>query len=286
MEDAPTNSAQLLQLAVTMPRIVYFEGVFCSPGQPLRKIALVQENEEMKVVWNDSAANGNAHGMHDFLPLIDDNGSSALLVFAFHSSGSNTRNLAAKCFSSQGFGLWCDSNRQEMIVFPNQQVLHPKSSIASVSFQTDDAMVLGLIREHPGAMQEMKMILKWFHPGKRVAYVILRRDLKVQFLGVLDNFNDSVPHGWWAWSEENQLLTTHFHFQGRLNESGMPIAPFTCLQKIDAGESMNSTTYFRAIGGDGIVDSSPDQVAMCDGNEKHLKNFHIVAHSVWRHYSE
>ena len=102
----------------------------------------------------------------------------------------------------------------------------------------------------------------------------------------LDDFNDSVPHGWWAWSEENQILTTHFDCRGRLDESSMPIAPFTCLQKINAGESLDCTTYFRAIGGEGIDDSCPDKVAMCDGRERHLKNFHIVAHSVWRQYSE
>ena len=83
----------------------YFEGLFCSPGQPARTIALVQADGSLKILWNAPSRLGNAHGMHDFIQL---EGEEAGLILAFHSSGRNDRRTPLYFFHEGRSHVFCD----------------------------------------------------------------------------------------------------------------------------------------------------------------------------------
>ena len=269
---------------------VLCHGWFLSPGQPTRSMSLVQKDEELQIVWNAKVSPASCHGRHEFLPIGDadgNEGTSSGLVLVFHASGSNCRHLVAKMMFSEGFGVWRDSNRNEIFI-ANQFLEHPQKDIAANNFKAEDAMVRKL-QQGTENTANAKLVLKWFHPGSLPTYVLLRKDTKVQYVFALASLDACKPHGWWGWNADNELLTVHFHHKANTDKDGFPVAAFTCFQKIPMDDN-TTTQYFRAIGGESEAQVKKrlsgeafggDEVVKLDESPWLLKNYHIVAHTVW-----
>ena len=264
---------------------VFFEGMFCQPGQPGRPISLVEANGCKKIVWNAPHSHGIAHGMHEFLPL---EGNLTGLVLVFHCSGLNDYRMATKLMISQGFGVWRDKDNEELVVFPQEMMQHPQRDLALTGLGTHDDFVREMTEKHMSKLDECKMILKWFHPFKPPAYVVLRLDGKVVYATNCVEFFETSAHGWWQWNNDLELLTTHFHYLGNVDEVGLPKSCYTCLQKCHVVGTMRQ--YFRAVGGEKMEESrkrcrsepSDMNAEIHIGREKKLRDYHILAHTVYR----
>ena len=131
----------------------------------------------MQAVWNDQDSAEAAHCMRKFVHVTDDENEGALLLVAFHSSGANTRLMAMKCLSSQGFRVWLDSKQEGILILLEETGGHPQACIAMKGFVYSGTLVTKVSAMSSANAKQVKMVLKWFHPGSSAAYVILRDDL-------------------------------------------------------------------------------------------------------------
>ena len=83
----------------------------------------------------------------------------------------------------------------------------------------------------------------WYHPGKPVHHVFLRKDGKIQFVSAKDRI--SAANG--TWMVEDSRCVVWFHSQGKLTADGHPIDDATILDRV-ALNTVSSLPYFRATG--------------------------------------
>jgi hypothetical protein len=284
------------------------EGIWCSPGLSPKLIRLYEDGvvfdaREEGVALEDKETpmairiplevlRATPHGFSKFLRVEDDEGDSvkfsSVLCLGFHHSNTNKKQIKMKKLFSQGNNVWRDERKNEMfIAFSCSSVLEIPFALSNFCLPSEHCA-----RQIFGAdtlestLADVKMLLRWYNPGKEIAHIALDKSMRVIY--IRDWSCRSPPHGRWYWaSGANNVawLATHFHFEGKVDEFGKPLSPSTLFRSVDVSGQpsplLKPTMYF-AVGEKVAMPESPEHAfRVYDSMRKH-KSWHIVAQIVWQ----
>ena len=130
-----------------------------------------------------------------------------------------------------------------------------------------------------------KILLKWYAPSRKVAYVLLRTDESVQF-ATAGARTPGEANGLWSYYKESdgsEFLITWFHFAGKRNATGEPQAEATVLQKVSSESSLlNQVPIWRAVGtlSRGVENFMVQKFVGPDA--KSMREWHVFVQIVWQ----
>ena len=232
------------------------------------------------------------HGFSKFLQVQDEDGDSinfsSVLCLGFHHSNTNKKEIKMKKLFSQGNNVWRDERKNEMfIAFSCSSVLEIPFALSNFCLPTEHCA-----RQIFGAdtvdstLADVKMLLRWYNPGKEIAHIALDRWMRVIFIH--DGSRRSLAHGRWYWamgSNNVAWLATHFHFEGKLKESGEPASPSTLFRSVEVSSQhspLPKPTVYFAVGEKVAMPESPEHAFHVYDSMREHKSWHIVAQVVWQ----
>ena len=130
-----------------------------------------------------------------------------------------------------------------------------------------------------------KILLKWYAPNRKVAYVLLRTDESIQFAST-DVRTPCEPNGVWSYYKEpdgSEFLITWFHYTGKRNVDGVPQAEATVLQKVNSEtSSLSQVPIWRAVGtlSPGVENFMVRKYFGPDA--KTMRSWHVFVQIVWQ----
>ena len=161
---------------------------------------------------------------------------------SFHRSGSTNELLKSKTLVHQGSGIWTEGEDScESLVLLWVSPLHALQSQWLTSLIEEEDLPGMLEGKNPGfSMADVKIVLRWFHPGKNMTptRVLLRHDKRINFVTAEDTINEA--NGKWEWTllpDGRKLLTTWFQSSAKKTEAGNPTADPTIFENIGAWQS-------------------------------------------------
>jgi hypothetical protein len=190
------------------------------------------------VSFNEGAMNGlKAHGTATFLL----NGKKYnQCSIGFHHSNSPAQIVRSITLLNEGHGIWTEYfERRETLVLLWVRPSHALHSQWEADLSEEMNLPVLLEGKNPGfKMSEISGVLRWFHPGKRPARVLLRRDKQINFVTAEDTIN--AANGIWEWTllpDGRKILTTWFQSSAKKDEAGNPTANPTIFENIGAWQS-------------------------------------------------
>jgi hypothetical protein len=234
------------------------------------------------------------HGYQKFLLVEDDEEDgnlSSVLCLGFHYSNTNKKQIKVKKLFSLGKNVWRDERNNEMfIAFSCSSVLEIPFALSGFCSSTEHEEAYA--RQIFGAdtanssLADVKMLLRWYNPGKEIAHIALDRWMRVIFIH--DGSRRSLAHGRWYWamgSNNVAWLATHFHFEGKLKESGEPESPSTLFRSVEVSSQhspLPKPTMYFAVGTKDAMTESLDHAFHVYASMRDHKSWHIVAQVVWQ----
>jgi hypothetical protein len=229
----------------SMGDTVYGYGLWLQSGQPHRHVGLVINNMQKMIEgtpWTlvsfgekERAMSGDkAHGSAVF-HLNGDKYEQCSI--SFHRSGSNNELLKSKTLVHQGSGIWTEGeNSYESLVLLWVSPFHALHSQWLTSLREEEDLPGMLEGKNPGfSMADVKIVLRWFHPGKNMTptRVLLRHDTKIHFVNAMNKVKEA--NGVWAYvmlPDDRELLTTWYHYAGKRDIMSNPACEPTIFEKI------------------------------------------------------
>jgi hypothetical protein len=287
------------------------EGIWCSPGLSPKLIRLYEDGvvfdaREEGVALEDKQTpmaihiplevmRATPHGFSKFLRVEDDEEDSvnlsSVLCLGFHHSNTNKKQIKMKKLFSLGNNVWRDERKNEMfIAFSCSSVLEIPFALSNFCLSTEHCEASA--RQIFGAdtvdstLADVKMLLRWYNPGKEIAHIALDRWMRVIYIH--DWSRRSPPHGRWYWARgANNVawLATHFHFEGKLKESGEPLSPSTLFRSVEVSSQpspLPKPTVYFAVGEKVAMPESPEHAFRVYDSMREHKSWHIVAQIVWQ----
>jgi len=241
------------------------EGIWYSPGHAPKLIrfcsdGVVFDSREEGVSLEDIDMCATPHGYQKFLLVEDDEEDgylSSVLCLGFHYSNTNKKQIKQKKLLSLGRNVWRDESNNEMFIavaFGAEAEIPSALSCFCSSTEHEEAYARQIFGADTAnsSLADVKMLLRWYNPGKEIAHIALDRWMRVIFIH--DGSRRSLAHGSWYWamgSNNVAWLATHFHFEGKMNESGEPESPSTLFRSVQVSSQHsplpNPTIYF-AVG--------------------------------------
>ncbi len=223
------------------------------------------------------------------MTFLEFEGSYVRCIVGFHYTNSNNAEIKAKALRHVGHGIWLEEQyREEALVIT---WLDPRHSLcdewtASLSNRTlQEIFPAGSLAQN-AAMQgrTLKAVMAWFHPGKEKAYVLLYSNSQVQFIqksslhAAVIPWEAHPPNGTWSWAKApEELLTTWFHHQGRVDDANNPASLPTIFKSIGVFATTGKSLY-RAIG---TIDAQKYNVRIPNCAEQ-LRHWHVFGHFLWQ----
>jgi hypothetical protein len=272
------------------------EGIWYNPGHAPKLIrfcpdGVVFDSREEGVSLEDIDMRATPHGYQKFLLVEDDEGSSSVLCLGFHFSNTNTKQIKQKKLFSLGRNVWRDESNNEMFI---AVALGAEAEIPSAlscfcsSTEHEEAYARQIFGADTAnsSLADVKTLLRWYNPGKEIAHIALDRSMRVIFIH--DGSRRSLAHGTWYWAMDSNnvaWLATHFHFEGKMKESGEPESASTLFRMATVSSQHsplpNPTMYF-AVGTKDAMTESLDHAFHVYASMRDHKSWHIVAQVVWQ----
>ena len=289
VDAAEKQNVAIAGTAAETPNAIVVSGLWFSPGKDAEEIHFIAQGglESRRVHFGkieegDGSKRGSGYQL--WVPLDSD--LSCGLAVGFHHSNITTSTLKPHWLIPEGCGVWrCPDH---CVAFVLQNVFQNDSLSQRLTW---DLMRYGSIAEFnqstgiefdPGMA---KILLKWYAPGRKVAYVLLRTDESIQFAtaGVR---TPGEANGVWSYYKEadgSEFLITWFHYTGKRNADGVPQAEATVLQKVNSETSLiNEVPIWRAVGTltRGIEDFMVQKYEGPDA--KAMRQWHVFVQIVWQ----
>ena len=188
--------------------------------------------------------------------MQNDASDKAHMVLGFHHTNTVCDNIKMKHLYLAGRNIWRDvSNYEALILFGisggyGADVEHVPSidlfNLMKTAFLRTQEECLGSLQIPSDLLAQVEFVLGWNETGCPVQYVLLLKDMQVIFQSVSGRRTE--PHGMWAYFvvKGTSYLATHFHFEGKLNETGRPLADRTILKSI-APADVETPTFGQEV---------------------------------------
>ena len=242
-----------------------FEGIWMSPGHVCR---WMRGFADSSIIFSElePTEDRRAHGFHRMLEYEND---VRVLFLAFHCYARNDA-LASKTMYEVSPNLWQTVDKMEMMW------------IYRADFGT---AMIPVPPPCAAFFPRVKHLLRWFHPGRDIQYVLCLQDGSVVWS---DGNCNCRPHGEFSYVSipgNGAFLYFRFHWSGNLDFKDMPV---TLLQQVqvpaggrrDAGN--NPGSIWRAVGTvDFDLNDQLSRRCRIAENAKELQKWHIVAHMMF-----
>ena len=185
-----------------------------------------------------------------------------------------------------GCGVWRSSDNYNVFVLHD---VYMRSKVPrSLTENLQQYKSIQEFQDHTGIEfdnEKAKIVMKWFAPEKKVAYVCLQNNESVQYAGA-GTRTPSVANGCWDYYtdlEGKEFLLTWFHYLGERNSEGRPAAEPTVLQKVsEASSVVEHVPVYRAVGtlAKGVEHFMVEKFNGADAMR--MKNWHVFVQVVWQ----
>ena len=233
-------------------------GMWMSPGKDAVPIHFIRhaENEGFRVVFGpgqvDVENEAPVRGAGFQIWTLLDTGTSYGLGLGFHHSNTTTEMIKTHWLMPMGCGVWRSSDNYNAFVLHN---VYMHSNVpTSLTENLQQYKSIQEFQDHTGIEfdnEKAKIVMKWFAPEKKVAYVCLQNNESVQYAGA-GTSTPSVANGCWDYYTDldgKEFLLTWFHYLGERNSEGRPAAEPTVLQKVsEASSVVEHVPVYRAVG--------------------------------------
>ena len=167
-------------------------GMWMSPGKDAVPIHFIRhaENEGFRVVFGpgqvdvENEAPVRGAGFQKWTLL--DTGTSYGLGLGFHHSNTTTEMIKTHWLMPMGCGVWRSSDNYNAFVL-HDVYMHSKVP-RSLTENMQQYKSIQEFQDHTGIEfdnEKAKIVMKWFAPEKKVAYVCLQNNASVQSAGAL-----------------------------------------------------------------------------------------------------
>ena len=208
------------------------------------------------------------------------------LAVGFHQSNTTSSTLKPHWLLPEGCGVWrCHDH---CVAFVLQNVYQNNSSSQSLTWDLMPYCSISEFNQSTGIEFDpsmSKILLKWYAPNRKVAYVLLRTDESIQFATAGVRIPGEA-NGVWSYYQEadgSEFLITWFHFTGKRNVDGEPQAEATVLQKVNSESSLlNQMPIWRAVGtlSRGVENFMVQKFVGPDA--KSMREWHVFVQIVWQ----
>ena len=289
VDAAEKQNIAMAGTAVETPNALEVSGYWFNPGKDTVEMHFIsQGGSEIRSVHFGKVKEGegsNRGSGYQLWVSLDSEPVCALAV-GFHHSNITTSTLSPHWLVSEGCGVW--RSPDHCVAFVLQNVFQNENLSQRLTW---DVMRYGSIAEfnHSSGIEfdpeKSKILLKWFAPGRKVAYVLLRTDESIQF-GTPGVRTPGEANGVWSYYKEadgSEYLITWFHYGGKRNADGIPQAEATVLQKMNFETSLlNEVTIWRAVGtlSQGVENFMVQKYEGSDA--KSMRQWHVFVQIVWQ----
>ena len=242
---------------------IALQGHWCHPGKKTQEIALLA-NKRVRFGVADESSGGfwfEFSVLEDPMPSI---------VIGFHDTNIDTNDMCVHQLFFEQCGVY----------------LTKKSSIALILVVAIPASFPVVDDPHEGlasnAHWEAKVTLKWFHPGKAVAFVYLMHNNQILFH---EGTQLTPAHGYWTFERKAGVdrFVTWFHHRGKVDELGRPKSSPTVLRRVTSPNAF-CTNIFRAESTAVLTENG--QYTVVEVADWDIASWHIVAQIVPRKDAE
>ena len=182
-----------------------------------------------------------------------------------------------------------DNNHREAFIMQrvrqnSTMVEFPQLNVFDMLMQDSSDMYAEIASIIEGGRDEcdVKVALRWFHPGKMSDYVFLLKDDTVRFRS---STHITRNHGSWQYAATTQgeFLCTHFHCSATTDSLGLPQAPPTLLKRYKKVPAFVPEACAAVLFAAGVEckDSHHCFVVLDDSQLGDLRTWHIFAQVVY-----
>ena len=277
------------------------EGLWFSYGRGPRKFALFLVRDFVLNVQSTAVIFGSEKEVSKpagwwTVRMQTDAHDKAHMVLGFHHTNTVCDHTKVKHLYLAGRNVWRDTSNYEALVLfgiasdgagVDQTPDVDSVNLTKTSFLRTQEAWISTMQISSDVLAQVKLALAWNHPGSPVEYVLLLKDHQIIFHSVSGQRSD--PHGLWEYfiADGVPYLGTHFHFEGRVNENGRPLALPTLLKSI-APEDVETTLFdqevFFAVGTEKerTAHLATRFVPVDDDHLYTIRYWHIFAQVVYR----